>query len=190
MRNLLRRPGFTLVELVVAMTVSTILIGVTVSVYTLFRKSINLDQNRADLTQNARVTLDRLSRDIRQTPSIVTLLPTDPNDTTVTEPGEIEFEDGHAQNLTYLRYYLNGETLELATKQYYFSYDTGTRVHWNSTGNGGIAPTSSVISTQDVADRVKSIAFYGRKPLQIIITTTDDGIQTYVLRTSIYERNT
>lgn len=184
-----RRKAFTLVELLVAVLVSSILIGLTVSIYGLFRKSMALDQSRADITQNARIALDRMSREIRQTPDIVTEMPADPSDTSVSQPGEIEFEDGHAEDLTYRRYYVSGGVLHLDIKEYYFSYEPGVRVKWNSIGTGGVSPLSTVISTQDIATNVSSLLLYGGTVIDLSLSTSDTNGQVYLLRTSIYGRN-
>lgn len=184
-----RKSAFTLVELMVALLVSGILISITASTYGLFRKSISRDQVRADLNQNARISLDRLSRELRQTPDILTILPVDLDDTSVTQPGEIEFEDGHSNDLSYRRYYVDNHTLKLDLKEYYFSYQTDVRVHWNSMGNGGVSPIVRVISTVDVADNVESIAFYGEDQIWIYMTTSDTQGQVYNLRTLISARN-
>jgi prepilin-type N-terminal cleavage/methylation domain-containing protein len=181
--------AFTLIELLVAVTVSGILIGITISTYSLFRKSMVLDQGKTSMSQNARIALDRLSRELRQTPDVVTTIPADTNDTSVAQPGEIEFEDGHANDLTYKRYYISAGVLKVAVKQYYFSYDTGTRVKWNAVGTGGVAPISNVISTNDVADNVNTVAFYGTNQVTILITMQDGENQQYQLRTTVLGRN-
>jgi prepilin-type N-terminal cleavage/methylation domain-containing protein len=183
------RRAFTLVELLVAVAVSSILVTVTISTYSLFRRSMTLDQSRAALAQNGRIALDRLSRELRQTPEVVTELPVDVNDNTVTQPGEIEFEDGHADDLTYKRYYIANSTLKVDVKEYYFTYDTATRVKWNAIGTSGESPVSSVISTNDVADNVLSVAFYGSNQVQILLTLQDSDSQQTQLRTTILGRN-
>jgi prepilin-type N-terminal cleavage/methylation domain-containing protein len=182
------KAAYTLVELLVVMLVSSILIVISVSTYNLFSKSMAADQSKAAISQNARVALDRMTREIRQTPLIITELPEDAEDTSIAQPGYVEFEDGHAQDLTYRRYYVSDNVLKMDTNEYYFSYDTATRVRWNAAGVGGITPTKHVISTQDIADTVQSLSFYGTKPLGIVLVT-GDGSQTFTLRTSIYERN-
>jgi Tfp pilus assembly protein PilW len=183
------RPAVSLVELLVAVIVSSILVTVTVQIYGAFRQGLVIDQARASITQNARIAMDRITRELRQSPALRTELPDNPADTTVAQPGEIEFEDGHANNLTYKRYFLNGTTLQMQIKEYYFSGSPSVRVHWNQTGTGGSSPTSAVISTQDVADNVGSVAFYGDTIVQIVITTTDGGNQRYVLTSSVTRRN-
>src|SRR5258708_6585507 len=107
MSNNKRQPAYTLIELLVAVLVSSLLISATISIYGLYRKSMLRDQSRADNDQNGRVALDRMAREIRQANALVTALPA----------SEIEFEDGHAGDLSYHRYYLSGTALELDTKQ-------------------------------------------------------------------------
>ena len=180
--------GFTLVELLVATIVASILVSVTVSLYGLIRKSMAQDQAKADLAQNARVSLDRISRELRQANSIVTNLPASPADNSVAEPHEIEFEDGHANDLTYKRYYLNGSVLEMDVMEYYFAGSPNTRVSWDATNNG-VSPISAVISTEDIADMVQTINFYEGATLLAEIITTDSASQTYSLETSVEARN-
>lgn len=183
------KKAFTLIELLVAILISSILIGTTVSVYTLFQRSMGQDQFQADVIQNARVALDRLTRELRQTPDVVTVLPDDPNDNSVQQPGAIEFEDGHNYDLSYHRYYIVGGVLKMDEKEYYFSYQNSIRVHWNSVGNGGVAPISRVISTIDIADNVQSLTLYGSNLIQIIIETGDGSSRDYQLRTTVMARN-
>lgn len=187
--NQFRKKAFSLTELLVAVMISSILVTLTVSVFTLVRKSMVIDQAKADITQNARITVDRLSRELRQTPQVVTLLPLNAADTSVSQPGEIEFEDGHANDLTYRRFYLSGTTLQLQVKEYYFAASPSNRVRWNEVNGSGDLPLSAVISTQDIAEYVNSLVFYGSEVIQMEVTTTDGLNQTFTLQTSVQGRN-
>lgn len=187
----MKRPGFTLVELMVAVTISSILVGATISIYSLFRRAIELDSERAQIAQNGRVAMDRLSREIRQSPDIVTNIPAIPvnlDDISANSP-EIEFENGHIPDLTYHRYYISNNVLELDTKEYYFSGDPSTRVKAIATPPFGQSLVSHVISTQDIAERVQNIYFYGDDEIEIILQTMDTNNQTNQLRTLITRRN-
>ena len=184
------KSGFTLIELLIAVVISSILVTITVSIYTLFRRSLTLDQSRTSLNQNARVGLDRLSREVRQALAIVTVFPSGPNDNSVAEPNEIEFEDGHLQDGTYRRYYISGTTLQVDTKEYYLSGSPGTRVNYNTQPPGGQTLLSNVISTQTLAENVKSFVIYDSTVLQFILVTNDGSNQSFTLRTSIFPRNT
>jgi prepilin-type N-terminal cleavage/methylation domain-containing protein len=183
----LRRPGFTLIELLVAVLVSGILIGVTTSTYVLFRKSVAQDQGKTEISQNARIAMDRLTRDLRQTTAVVTVLPTAPSDLSVTQPHEIEFEDGHLESgdtnyLSTRRYYLSGTTLKLDINLYKLS---GATVRYNVAG-----ASKTVLSTQDIAQEVTSLMFYNDAgTMEVDIATGDGGNQSYSLQTVIRKRN-
>ena len=188
------RTGFTLVELLVAIIISSILIGVTVQTYTLFRKAVVQDESRSQLNQNGRVALDRLTREIRLTPELLTIFPANVADNSVVQPEEIEFQDGYVSvmdtsYLTYHRYYLNGTTLELDIKQYYFASQPTVRVDAASVDSSNNPPISQIISTQAIAQEVSSFNLYGRKPLQIVLTTSDNFNQLYPLRSNVTGRN-
>lgn len=187
--------AFSLIELLIAIIISSILVSATVSVYGLFRRSVNQDQTQSDSVQSARVAMDRLVREIRQTPDIRTVFPADPSDLSVAQPGEIEFEDGNVANpatdtLTYRHYYLTNRTLTLEVRECFFA-GQNSRVHWSDVDTNGIPPTCQAINgrTQDIAQNVSSVAFYGRQPLQIVITTTNSAGQSYLLQSSVNSRN-
>ena len=189
-----KQSGFTLVELLVAIIVSSILITSTISTYSLFRRSLTQDQARSDVAQSGRVAMERLTRDIRQTPTIVTDMPADPSDNSVAEPNELEFEDGNAEDLSYRRYYLSGTTLKLQTKDYHFldgsGHQTGSRVPYDQVDGAGHLPTATVLSDQDISYNITSFAVYGYRPLSIYLTISDPAsLQTYKLRTSVTGRN-
>lgn len=184
-----KNKGFTIIEILIVLIISSAVLGISTAVYNTFRKAITRDQNTAAMAQNARVALDRISREVRQASGIVTAIPVDENDTTIPQPNELEFEDGHANDISYKRYYISGTILKMDINEYYFSYDTANRVSWNAIGNGEVSPIKHTISTQDIADNVQSLEFYGAKPLEIVITTTDYVGQNLTLRTKLYERN-
>lgn len=182
------RSAFTFVELLVAVMVSSILVSLTVSTYMLFRKGIAVDQARSDMVQNSRVAMDRLVRDLRQTNAVVTDLPDNPSDTAITQPHEIEFQDGNAGDMSYHRYYLNGTTLEMDTKYYYFAGQQGVWVAWNARDINN-NPPSVVVTTQDIAQGVSTFDLYGYKPIEVDMTTSDSTGQSYVVRTYVTGRN-
>lgn len=183
--------AFTLIELVVAIAISSVLVATTVQVYTLFRKAVIQDQSRSDLNQNARVALDRLTRELRLTPELLTQFPATTSDNSIAEPNQVEFEDGSANAVafTYHRYYLSGSTLELDTKQYYFSSQPNVFVDAASLDSSGHSPIAQVTSTQAIAQGVSLFSLYGHKPLLIYITTSDNFGQTYPLRSMATGRN-
>lgn len=184
----MRRSAFTVVELLVAMLVSGILVGLTVSTFMLFQKNMSIDQNKADLSQNARLVLDRLSREIRQTAQIVTTLPA----------SEIEYENGHTQDPTdpnyrlYFRYFISNGSLMLETKEYYVGSlptSPSQRLEWDP--NNDSLEAADVVPVQVVANDFSSFSVTQDTSglIHLTVTTTDSLLQNYVLRTAVLMRN-
>jgi prepilin-type N-terminal cleavage/methylation domain-containing protein len=65
MRSVRDERGFTLVELLVAMAITTVVFGTTLSVLDVFQSNNRFDQLRNENQDTARTTLDRLSRQLR-----------------------------------------------------------------------------------------------------------------------------
>lgn len=57
--------GFTLIELLISMTVGIILLGAMVSTFLIQRKSYDIQEQVAQMNQNARAAIDIMSREIR-----------------------------------------------------------------------------------------------------------------------------
>lgn len=190
----MHRKAFSLIELLIAISVSSILVAITISTYGLFRRGIAQDNAKAQLSQNGRVALDRISREVRVTPQVITQFPDNAADPSPIQPHEIEFQDGFLaisdpSYLTYHRYWLSGTILMMDVKEYVFTSNPGVRVLAGSTDGGGNPPVSNIISSQAIALSVTSLIFYGAKPLEIDLTTSDVTGQSYFLRTTVSGRN-
>lgn len=83
--------GFTLTEMVVAITIFVLIITAVYSAYILSQQGYREGERAAEITQNGRIILERLTREMRQAREIVTELP----EGEVNPPGEIVFHDGH-----------------------------------------------------------------------------------------------
>lgn len=57
--------GFTLIEVVIGLTICLILMGVTVSIFNVQRESYNLQEQVTEMQQNVRATMDMMVREIR-----------------------------------------------------------------------------------------------------------------------------
>jgi prepilin-type N-terminal cleavage/methylation domain-containing protein len=57
--------GFTLIELLVAMAISTVVFGATLSVLDVFQRNNAVDQQRNEVQDNARNTMDQIARQLR-----------------------------------------------------------------------------------------------------------------------------
>lgn len=83
--------GFTLTEMIISVAIFALVLIIVYSSYSLSQRSYLEGENLAELTQNGRVILERISREIRQAKEIATELPQDRTD----PPDEIKFHDGH-----------------------------------------------------------------------------------------------
>jgi prepilin-type N-terminal cleavage/methylation domain-containing protein len=84
--------GFTLVELLVAMAITTVVFGSTLSVLDVFQSNNRFDQLRNENQDTARTTLDRLSRQLRNIVARTTSEGTVPGALEQAEPYEVTFE--------------------------------------------------------------------------------------------------
>ncbi len=85
--------GFTLIESIVALTIFVLISTVLYSVYVFNQRAYLEGEKMAELVQNGRVVIERITREVRQTTDIVTTLPQ--TDQGAANPAEIEFQDGH-----------------------------------------------------------------------------------------------
>ncbi len=91
MKKRIFQKGFTLTEVIIVVAIFIFIIIIIYSIYILSQKSYRGGEDVAEITQNGRVVLERLAREIRQTREIATDLPEEQ----LNPPSEIEFQDGH-----------------------------------------------------------------------------------------------
>lgn len=161
MKNFLKKisddsAGFTMLEIIVSMFLFVTIIVLISSMFTLSQRSYNAGSNGSELSQNARVAVDRLSREIRQSPGIQTIL------STTTPSDEIFFQDGHNNSqITYIKYYLNGSNLMRSHLGY--SYDSAPTdyVIWNSTNLLDESPIKRTLEDNIIGEYFTAIQFTG-----------------------------
>jgi len=90
MRNNFQK-GFTFLEMVIVIAIFLLITGVVFSIYFFNSKVYIAGESIAEITQNGRVILERITREIRQAKEIVTDLPEEELD----PANEILFQDGH-----------------------------------------------------------------------------------------------
>lgn len=183
------RKGFTLAEILVAATISVLVVGALYSMYLISAKAYKQSVSQAELTQNARISLERISRDLRQADRIVTLLPIDDTDQLNPPPSQIQFRDGHyTEKIRYLIYSLENNNLHRKVVHYYFSSDPNIWVIWNAQDQYGNLPQQSVDEDAIKADKIDSLKFYGEKVITIEIKVKANN-QEYSFKTSVLGRN-
>ena len=182
--------GFTLLEIIVSLSLFTIIIILVSNVFLTTQNAYNKNSNIAELTQNARVSLDRISRELRQSSSVITALPATDDDPLNPPANQIFFQDGHdVSQITYLRYYLDGSNLMREHKAYYFSQEPSIYVTYNSLDQGGGPPLEIIIDSLVVGEYFNRLEFWGAGNLINISLNLTKNQHNFSLETSIFSRN-
>lgn len=91
--------SFTLVEVLVTISLFLIIVVTIYSVQAFSQKAYQRGEVATEIIQNGRVILERISRELRQAKYIVTLLPEISDDPEFPPPAEILFQDGHISQI-------------------------------------------------------------------------------------------
>ena len=166
--------GFTIIELLISSAVGILVLVIVYVSFVTGQKLYRQGILNAELSQNGRIALDRMSREIRQTEQVVTALEPTPPDPPQTE---IEFEDGHIDTVLYIRYYLSGNELKREQGHYYFPSDPETWVDYSAKDGYGTPATYALGLDQVVAQNISFINFYGERVIEIDLTVGKDGKQ-------------
>lgn len=182
--------GFTLTEIIAVLAIT---VAVMVMVYNMFiisQRAFMAGDNFLEISQNARILLDRLGRELRQTPAIATDLPPDKNQIGWPPAQEIMFQDGHDEpEIVYLRYYLNQNGVYRQKLYYYFEEEPATKVKWDAVDSFGQPPEQAIIEEKIIAEYIEQLQFYGNDLTTIEIVLNKNGNVSHFL-TSIWGRNT
>lgn len=174
--------GFSIIELIIGIFITLLLVGVSYSVFLLSGKVKISLEGRAEIVQNQRSVLDRLTRELRQANVVLTTLPA----------AEIFFEDGHGNissvPIQYLRYHLDATNLYREVSHYYFSSDPNTHVYYNDEDALGNPPLQTVDEDRLVGEFVTALNFSGLDVVNIAISFSDSN-QTITLQTNVAPRN-
>lgn len=181
--------GFTLLEIMVSLSLFTFAILLVGSMYSLSQKSYNKGAAKGELVQNARVSLDRIGRELRQSVNIVTVLPETDSDPLNPPAAEIFFQDGHdISRVTYLRYYLDGTDLKRSHIAYHFLDESDTYVTYNSVDQDGYPP-EELIEDRIVGEYFNQLQFWGSSGLVYISLALEKNQDTFSINTSVFKRN-
>jgi len=182
--------GFTIIEVVIVISIAMLILLITYDVLLVSQKSFTMGDVRLELVQNSRVILDRLTREIRQTPEIVTSLPQTNSEIGFPPADEIQFQDGHGlEDIQYLRYYLIDSSLYRQRIVYFFSEEPATYVVWNAFDGFGQPPESTILENKIIAEYINDIDFYGSNIIYIDIWLSKHNLIEHFY-TGIWGRNT
>lgn len=173
-------------EVLVAVSVSVLLFFVLTQSYSLSQRIYNDNDSRAEMAQNGRVIIDRLTRELRQTPYVTTYLPETPGATTT---HELMFQDGHdISQISYIRYYLDGQELNRQEIRYYFPEEPGNYVRYNDVKQDGTPATMELSEPRLVGEFVDDIELWGDDLVNINLYLSKNG-QSTIINSAIYGRN-
>jgi len=169
-----RQKGFTLMEVMVSMVIAILILLLISSTFILHQIVFRKSDNQAELTQNARITTDFMSREIRQAKKIVTSLPPNNNNPQLLVD-EILFEDGHVSDqIQYIRYYLNNRELRRQIIVYYFDTNPTLYVRHDDVNPFG-PPTQEVIEEKSIGEHFDELYFFGQTTIGINITLSKNN---------------
>jgi len=170
--------GLTLSELMISVLIGLLILLIISSIFLLNQKVFRKSNTKAELIQNARISLDLMSREIRQTNEIITILPAD-NSNPEALIHELLFEDGHTSSIIqYIRYYLDENDLKRQIIVYYFETDPTTYVYWDDFDVFG-GPEENILEEKLIGENFSNINFYGQENINIelILEKNDEQIQ-------------
>jgi len=165
--------GFSLAELLVAIAIALLLLGSLYTVYAIGQNSFKAGTRKIDLNQNAKIGLERIGRELRETNQIATVLPAD----------QITFQDANFDQIRYINYYLSGNDLNRRLYHYYLEAAPDQWVAYNTPG-----AVSSLDDEQTIASNITGLEFYG----QVVVTinlTAQSGSDSIHLTSQIKPRN-
>lgn len=185
------RPAFTLTEVLVATGVIAIALTLIYSIVQVSHRTYLTGERRAELAQNARVIMDRVVREYRQTPELITALPDVPDDPFFLPPDELFFRNGHQLTpITYIRYWHNpaNHTVNRQTIAYDFASAPGTYVLFSAVDGSGNSPLEHILSDEVIGEFVDSFTPWGGRTVTLDLTLRKVDT-TLEVRTQVLGRN-
>ncbi len=191
--KMLKCGGFTLTEVLVTITILGLVMGAVYVAFLLNQRAYQEGEKAAELIQNGRVILERMTREIRQAREIVTELSDDATGATST----IKFEDGHDISfIHYINYFRddNDKTIKREVIAYYFSLSgdpntTSTYQAWDAVPpDGETLETTTLEGPEIIGEYAIDLKLWGLMNINIslILEKKEKSIN---LNTKVFGRN-
>ena len=179
--------GFTLVEVLITITIFTLVVIAAFNVYFLAQRFYSKGEIRAELLQNGKVVLERMTREIRQARTIVTSLSDQEADATNT----IVFEDGHSTTTyRYIHYFQDAHYVEREVVGYYFSGDADRTLEpFNATPPEGQTLEEETLEAPEIIGEYISDFKIWEKGLIFVSLTLENRGESIKMRTGVFSRN-
>jgi len=184
------RQGFTLLEVLVSIAVFSLVMLTVYSLFSMAQTTYSQGGNDMELWQNARASLDRMTRELRQAEEIVTVLPATNEDPINPPASELEFKDGHdITQITYIRYYLDGTDLKRRRLAYYFASDPAIYVYAGSVDESDNPPLQLILEDRIIGEYFSNLDFWEVNNLTSIYIQLRKTTRNIELMTAVYGRN-
>ena len=182
--------GFTLMESIVAISLFLSVILISSVFISMANRSYLAGSESGEIVQNARVAMDRITREIRQSVQIVTVLPPASDDPGNPPKNEIFFQDGHEINeFKYIKYYLSGDDLIREVIAYSFDIDPSVYVPHNSVDEFNSPPTEHILESRVVSEYLVNVDFWGTGGQVYVLLNFIKGKEEYSIRSCAFSRN-
>lgn len=184
----IQNQGFTLTELLVTITILVIITGAVYLGYSLSQKAYREGERAAELTQNGRVIIERMNREIRQAKEIAI---SDFPEERESAKEEIAFEDGHTTTTyRYIHYFKTDNIIKREVIGYYFSGDFQEALQpWDALPpQGQTLEKKTLEEARIIGEWVSSLEFWGSKVINIALTL-EKKEKSLNLETKIFSRN-
>lgn len=187
--------SFTLLEILTVVFLGAIIIMAAYSVYLASYKSYKKNIASSELTQNARIALERMSREIRQAQDIINPLSMPPTADSPTQ-NIIVFQDGHTIFsipspdpdcfVQYIEYTISNGNLTRTIIQYKDPAQGNLCVKYDPLN---LQLTTNRLSSEIKAEKLKTLKFWGSNSLITIFIEVSDEKSTYQFETQTSPRN-
>lgn len=157
MKNFL---SFTLIETLLAIGIASVILASSAGLYLMAVKASKKSRIEQELAQNGRIAAEKITREIRQTSEIASILPE-------IEPAipyeELIIRDAlQSEEINYIKYYLDSGKLRRQEGFYYFSFDENkNHVAFNISGPSGETPLWNILNDEIAAENFIKISFFG-----------------------------
>jgi len=182
--------GFSLCELLVVLAIFIIVVIAISSLHLMTQQAYQKGQDLAEVNQNGRVILERMTREIRQAKELVTELP-DALDSEIPPQAtdSCEFEDGHGpEPYHYIRYFKQDKEAKREVKRYYFASNPDEFLPWNATSSEEDLVATTTEGPETTGEYVLDLKFWG-SPVINIFLTLEKNDKKIDLNTKIFGRN-
>lgn len=179
--------GFSLVELLIVISIMVVVLLAFFGIYFASQGFYQKAENQAELLQNGRVVLERISREIRQAKEIATSLPV----SEASAANDIFFEDGHISSpYFYIHYFQDGSLIKREVLGYYFSGDFAQElVPWNAIApSGQTLKEKTIESEKTIGEYVQSLKIWREEAIKVRLKLFLNG-ETVNLESSFSPRN-